>query len=96
MKIENLGSRVKLSKSKTEIEASLQNFKIYDKSASSLYTMIAECTGDQVLDVSVTMFDMLTDRQKELGQPDIMVKVGSMVILVLKAVCVCVCPSLLV
>ena len=48
LKVENLETKVKLSKSKTEIEASLKNFKIFDRSPGSLYKMIAECTGDQV------------------------------------------------
>ena len=47
-KVENLETKVKLSKSKKEIEASLKNFKIIDRSPGSLYKMIAECTGDQV------------------------------------------------
>ena len=76
IKVENLGTKVKLSKSKTEIEASLQNFKIFDRSPGTLYRMIAECTRDQVLDLSVVMYDSLTERDKEAGKPDIMVRIA--------------------
>ncbi len=48
LKVENLETKVKLSMSKTEIETSLKNFRVFDRSPDSLYKMIAECTGDQV------------------------------------------------
>ena len=57
LKIENFDTTVKLAKSRTEIEASLKNFKIFDKNQLSLYPMIAECTGDQVLDVGIVIND---------------------------------------
>ena len=76
LKVENLETKVKLSKSKTEIEASLKNFKIFYHSPGSLYKMIAECTGDQVLDVSVVMYDMLSDADKMAGMPNVAVRIG--------------------
>ena len=76
LKVENLETKLKLSKSKTEIETSLKNFKVFDRSPGTLYKMIAECTGDQVLDVSVVMYDLLTDTDKAAGMPDIMVRIG--------------------
>ena len=76
IKVENLETKVKLSKSKTEIETSLKNFKIFDRSPGSLYKMIAECTGDQVLDVSVVMYDMLSDADKMAGMPDVSVRIN--------------------
>ena len=76
LKVENLETKVKLSKSKTEIETSLKNFKIFDRSPGSLYKMIAECTGDQFLDVSVVMYDMLSDADKMAGMPDVSVRIN--------------------
>merc|ERR1719270_3287646 len=77
IQVENLGTEVKLAKSKTEMDVKLQNFKIYDKQkAFTLYEMIAECTGDQVLDVNIEIYDMLTEKEKEMGMPDIKVKIN--------------------
>ena len=75
IQVEDLGANLQLSKSLTEIKASLRNFKIFDMSPLTLYRKIAECTGDQVLDVDIRIHDMLTERMRQMGSPDVEVKV---------------------
>ena len=75
IQVEDLGATLQLSKSLTEIKASLRNFKIFDMSSLTLYRKIAECTGGQVLDVEIRLHDMLTDKMRQMGSPDVEVKV---------------------
>ena len=71
IQVEDLGATLQLSKSLTEIRTSLRNFKIYDMSSHTLYRKIAECTGDQVLDVNIKIHEMLTDKLRMMGSPDV-------------------------
>ena len=54
-----LEATLQLSKSLTEIKASLRNFKIFDMSSLTLYRKIAECTVHRSVMVLLSLVAMI-------------------------------------
>eukprot|EP00092_Neocalanus_flemingeri_P033380 GFUD01036296.1.p1 GENE.GFUD01036296.1~~GFUD01036296.1.p1 ORF type:complete len:2741 (+),score=704.42 GFUD01036296.1:512-8224(+) len=74
IEVQDLNTHLKFSRSKTEIIAKLRDFKIFDLSKDTMYRMLAESCGQDVFNVTVCMYDMLGERDKEMGMPDVLVK----------------------
>ena len=72
--VQDLETDLKFCKSRTEIFAKLRDFKIFDLSNSTRYRMLAESLGQDVFNVTVCIYDMLAEKDKEMGKPDVLVK----------------------
>jgi len=74
VEVQDLETDLKFSRSKTEIFSKLRDFKIFDLSNSTRYRMLAESLGQDVFNVTVCIYDMLGEKDKEMGRPDVLVK----------------------